>query len=282
MRSPCANELTNSNAGRDNILTREEFYVAWTSLANHWCSATTSVADDTLFDELCCSCMDYDVGQFDAWCCMKVTFADSWVGIRMPDDMYPGEYAESLCDRIENRIRELHCTGDVSLSPEAPQPSESTPRPAVSPMPSAGDNQTISSEQSDSGFMNKLGEAMILALCIFLLMLLIGILYARISSRHHSGNDDDELSRRSETKSAQSNYARDAPGSESESPEKFDYNDFREGHPAEDYHFEEEVRARQSRVERLDDIPDNQGGFVQGATQEDLSADSEVEPRFFL
>lgn len=274
--SPCIEALTNAKSDSDNILTRGEFQEAWTFLADRWCSATTSEADDDLFNGLCCSCMEYDVGRFDAWCCMKVTFADSCVGVRLPDAMYPLEYAKSLCDRIENRIRELHCMGDDSLPPEMPPPSEST-RPTVSPMSSPPrNNQTRTSNESENGFMNKLGEAMILALCAFILILLIGGICAWMSNRNSNGSNDDE-SRGSATKSMQSGYARAAP--KSEQPENFD--DVRKGDQTKDK-LSEGASPRRSRVERFNDTPDNKGGIAQAENQQDPPVDMQVESQFFL
>ncbi|GAX11773.1 hypothetical protein FisN_7Lh155 [Fistulifera solaris] len=162
--SHCVKSLQNANTDQDNILTRDEFNTVWTSLTNRWCSETSNEADDALFEDLSCWCMTFDVGKFDLWCCTKVTFADSWAGIRMPDDLYPREYAESLCGRIEERIKQSSCNDNVRPNTPPPQPSTG---PTVSPVPVSNEKNPIITSHED-GFMSQLGESFLLALCAFL------------------------------------------------------------------------------------------------------------------
>lgn len=120
--------------------------------------------------------MEYDIGRFDVLCCTKVTFADSWVGVRLPGEVYPEEYTGSLCNRMEESIRKLHCSEEGILPLlKTPLPAESS-QPTVSPTPvSTGNNEIKSSDGNDHWLIslsksNKLGEGLIFALCSFLLI----------------------------------------------------------------------------------------------------------------
>lgn len=100
-----------------------------------------------------------------------------------------------------------------------------------------------------------------------------------LSSR--KGNDDDNESSESATKSVQSANARAVPRAEQEQPDTFDDHDFRKGNQAEDNYFPEGASPRQSRVERGNDMPNNYKEG-QGTNESDRSVDSHEEPQFFL
>jgi hypothetical protein len=272
--SHCLKAVQNANTDQDNILIRDEFNTVWSSLTNRWCSETSSEGNHALFEELSCWCMTFDVGKFDAWCCTKVTFTNSWAGVRVPDDMYPRDYAESLCDRIEQRIKESNCTD--SVLPNTPPPSPST-GPTVSPvLVSIKENPMETSH--DDGFMSQLGESLLLVLCAFLFVVLMGGIYLWRSQRYWNLNDENESMETKPVPSGDSRHSVKSELSERRVPDDAGRSDLMKTK----HHLLEQASPIRSRTERSDEKCYNNKQFVEERKRTDQSATSDVDPPFFI
>ncbi|GAX20840.1 hypothetical protein FisN_7Hh155 [Fistulifera solaris] len=272
--SHCFKALQNANTNQDKILTRDEFSTVWSSLTKRWCSEVSSEVDDALFEQLSCWCMTFDVGKFDAWCCTKVTFADSWAGVRMPDDMYPREYVESLCDQIEQRIKELNCTDSALFNTPPPSPSTG---PTVSPVLVSNKENPMRASHED-GFLSKLGESLLLALCAFLFVALVGGIYMWRSKRYWNLNDENESMATKPVQSGNSKHSVESELSEQRVLDDAGHNDLMKTK----HHLLEQVSPKRSRAECSDEMCCNKEQFVEERKRTDQSATSDVDPPFFI
>ncbi len=151
--------------------------------------------------------------------------------------------------------------------------------PTVSPVPPSNGVDPISTSRED-GFMSKLGESLLMALCAFLFVVLMGGIHMWRSKWCWNLNDENESMA---TKPVQSRNSRHSVTAESELSDQFVRDDSGRSDPMKNnQHLLEQASPRRPPAERSDEKCYSKEQFVQERKLTDLPATSDVEPPFFI